>query len=118
MAGGLQRRDLAWYPSRMLRMVVGAVEMLGMLVLVGVRMRMRMRMGVGVRMLVHGGHGPRMRMKIASRVVVQPEEAITGNINIGHGVRKYLLKEEEEGRREDEEIRKITADGRRLRSSK
>lgn len=111
MAGGLQWRDLAWYPSRMEVMVV----MLRMLVLMGVWMRMRM--GVRVRMLVHGGHGPRMRMKITSRVVVQSEEAFTGNINIGHGVQKYLLKEEE--RWEEEVIRKkITAGGRQLRSSK
>ena len=40
---------------------------------------------VVVRMLVHG-HRPGVRLKITSRVVVEPDEAITGNINIRHGL--------------------------------
>lgn len=37
-----------------------------------------------MRMLVHR-YGPRMRLKISSRVVVKPEKAIAvGQINIGH----------------------------------
>ena len=41
-------------------------------------------MVVVVRMLVHS-HRPGVRLKITSRVVVEPDEAITGNINIRHG---------------------------------
>lgn len=69
-----------------------------MLVVVVVRMRVRvgLRMRVGVMvvsvrvvvmvmlvMLVY--HGPGMRLKIASRVIIQPDQAVTGDINIGHG---------------------------------
>lgn len=67
-----------------------------MLVVVVVRVRVGLRMRVGVmvvtvrvvmvmvRMLVYR-HGPGMRLKIASRVIIQPDQAITGDINIGHG---------------------------------
>ena len=68
-----------------------------MLVVVVVRMRVRvgLRMRVGVMvvsvrvvvvvMLMLVYHWPGMRLKIASRVIIQPDQAITGDINIGHG---------------------------------
>lgn len=87
---GLQGRDIALYPSMLVVMVVG----------VGVVVRMLMSVSkmvmvvVVVRMLVHG-HRPGVRLKITSRVVVEPDEAITGNINIRHG--STLCTEEEFG---------------------
>ena len=69
-----------------------------MLVVVVVRVRVGLRMRVRVvvvsvrgvmvvvvmRMLVYR-HGPGMRLKIASRVIIQPDQVVTGDINIGHG---------------------------------
>lgn len=69
---GLQRRDIALYPS--------------LLVVVRVLMLVRvskMVVVVVVRMLVHGDR-PGVRLQITSRVVVEPDEAITGDINIRH----------------------------------
>ena len=74
---GLQRRDIARYPSMLAVVVVG--------VRVGLRMRVRvvvvsvvvmlmlmLMLVVVVRMLVYR-HGPGMRLKIASRVIIQPD---------------------------------------------
>lgn len=80
MTGGgssLQRRDIALYPSWLVVVVV-------VVMVVRVLMSMSKMMVVVVRMLVHG-HRPGVRLKITSRVVVEPDEAIAGNINIRHG---------------------------------
>lgn len=91
-----------------------------MLVVVVVRVRVGLRMRVRVvmvsvrvvmvvmRMLVYR-HGPGMRLvKIASRVIIQPDQAVTGDINIGHGSTTiYWRRERGVGRGDIKGYRKI-----------
>ena len=65
-------------------MVVVAVVGVGLRMRVGVMVVSVRMVVVVVRMLVYR-HGPGMRLKIASRVIIQPDQAVTGDINIGHG---------------------------------
>lgn len=83
---GLQGRDIALYPSRLVVMVLGVLGVVVVVVVVMMRMLMSLSkmVVVLVSLLVHG-HRPGVRLKIASRVVVEPDKAITGNINIRHG---------------------------------